>query len=162
VPGGWEFGGAGGGAVKRKAIEKCAFCNCLLHRTAGTYALATPQGRSHATKHHLVAERFFGRSTNRKGTKTEGVFSSCPWGQEGETKVFCYECHEELLHNPVFLLEDVERFSALVKARSLDEDLKSDDRSKLAGRVRLFQEALSIGLRKLERDEIGAPMKTVS
>jgi hypothetical protein len=148
--------------MKARPLERCAFCNCFLHRTVGTYALATPQGRSHATKHHLVAERFFGRSTNRKGTKTEGVFSSCPWGQEGETKVFCYECHEELLHNPVFLIEDVERFAALVRARSLDEDLKSDDRSKLAGRVRLFQEALTIGLRTLERNEVSGSRETVS
>jgi len=140
--------------MKTKSIERCAFCNCFLHRTAGTYAKATVQGRSHATKHHLVAERFFGRSTNRKGTKTEGVFSQCPWGQEYKTEVFCYECHEELLHNPVFLREDVERFAMLVKARSLNEDLKPTDRSKLAGRIRLFQEALTLGLKVLEDEQL--------
>jgi hypothetical protein len=113
--------------------------------------LPTAEGRSHATKHHLVAERFFGRSTNRRGTKTEGIFESCPWNQEGVTKLFCYECHEELLHNPVFLKEDVELFADLVKARDLDEDQKSGDRSKLAGRVLLFHEALSIGLQTLQR-----------
>jgi hypothetical protein len=109
----------------------------------------TVEGRSHATKHHLVAERFFGRSTNRRGTKTEGIFESCPWNQEGTTKVFCYECHEELLHNPVFLDDDVRLFAELIRVRGLDEDHKSDDRSKLAGRIRLFHEALAIGLRTL-------------
>jgi hypothetical protein len=109
------------------------------------------EGRSHATKHHLVAERFFGRSTNRRGTKNEGIFDSCPWKQEGATEIFCYECHEELLHNPVFLPEDVKRFADLVRVRGFDEDQKSDDRSKLAGRVRLFQEALAIGLQTLHR-----------
>jgi hypothetical protein len=131
-------------------VERRAFCNCVLHRTAGTYARPTVEGRSHATRHHLVAERFFGRSTNRRGTKTEGIFASCPWSQEGVTKVFCYECHEELLHNPVFLAEDVQRFAQLVKARCLDEEQKSGDRSKLAGRIRLFHEALSIGLQSLQ------------
>src|SRR5438034_11356030 len=83
--------------------EACAICGCQLHRTRDTYATATIEGRSHASKHHFVAERFFGRSTNRRGTKTEGLFNACPWGREGESEVFCYECHEELLHNPVLL-----------------------------------------------------------
>jgi hypothetical protein len=131
------------------AIERCAFCNCILHRKAKTYALPTVEGRSHATKHHLIAERFFGRSTNRKGTKTKGVFDICPWDQEGITRVFCYECHEELLHNPIFLVEDIQRFSEIVKAWGFDEDEKPNDRAKLAGRVRLFHNALSIGLKGL-------------
>jgi hypothetical protein len=132
-------------------FERCSFCNCILHRTAGKYALPTVEGRSHATKYHLVAGRFLGRSSNRRGTKTEGIFERCPWNQEGATKLFCYECHEELLHNPVFLAEDVQVFAELVKARGLDEDQKSGDRSKLAGRVLLFHEALSIGLQTLQR-----------
>jgi hypothetical protein len=40
----------------------------------------------------LGAERFFGR-----------IFDKCPWGVEGDTTILCYDCHEELLHNPVFL-----------------------------------------------------------
>ena len=129
--------------------EHCSICGCILHRTAGTYALPSVPGRSHATKHHFVAERFFGRSSNRSGTKTEGIFTSCPWGHEGETTVFCYECHEELLHNPVLLPEDIERFAALVRERGLDEVEKGADRSKLAGRVKLFQEIITRGLKSL-------------
>jgi len=56
--------------------ENCAICGCELHRTRDTYARATIEGRSHATKHHFVAERFFGRSSNRRGTRTEGIFIS--------------------------------------------------------------------------------------
>jgi hypothetical protein len=41
--------------------EKCAICGCELHRIAGTYARPTVEGRSHASKHHFVSERFFGR-----------------------------------------------------------------------------------------------------
>jgi hypothetical protein len=99
----------------------------------------------------LSPSAFSVESTNRRGTKTEGIFESCPWNQEGATKLFCYECHEELLHNPVFLKEDVQLFADLVRARGLDEDQKSGDRSKLAGRVLLFHEALSIGLQTLQR-----------
>jgi hypothetical protein len=90
--------------------ERCAICGCRLNRS-GEYATPTKQGRSHATEHHFVAERFFGRSANRKGTLTERVFAECPWDQEKQAGVFCYECHELLLHNPVLLPEDVKRFS---------------------------------------------------
>ena len=133
-------------------VERCAICDCVLHRTAGTYARPTIDGRSHATKHHFVAERFFGRSSNRRGTVTDGVFSSCPWGHEGETAVFCYECHEELLHNPVLLPKDIETFAQLVKSRGYSEDHKSSDRSRLGGRVQLLHEALERGLAALAND----------
>jgi hypothetical protein len=104
------------------------------------------EGRSHATIHHYVAERFFGRSTNRRGTKTEGLFPACPWGHEGESVVFCYECHEELVHNPVLLPEDVARFAELVKQRGLSEEMKTDSRAPIAGRVALFHEVIARGL----------------
>jgi len=133
-------------------VERCAICNCILHRTAGTYARPTPEGRSHATKHHFVAERFFGRSSNRRGTLTDGVFESCPWGHEGETNVFCYECHEELLHNPVLLPEDIDLFAYLVQERGFSEEQKVTDRLKLAGRIRLLHEALARGLHSLVQE----------
>lgn len=129
--------------------ERCAICNCVLHRTPGTYARHNPEGRSHATKHHFVAERFFGRSSNRKGTRTDGVFDTCPWGYEGESEVFCYECHEELLHNPVLLPAEIKAYSALVEKHGLSEESKSEDRSKLAGRILLFHKVIAAGLAAL-------------
>ena len=126
--------------------EYCAICQCELHRTTGTYARAKEEGRSHATKHHFVAELFFGRSANRRGTKTDGIFEACPWNVEGRFEVFCYECHEELLHNPVILPEDMKRFAELVKMRGLSETKKSMNREQLAGRVKLFQEIISKGI----------------
>jgi hypothetical protein len=108
-------------------------------------------GRSHATRHHFVAERFFGRSTNRRDT-TEGLFAKCPWGLEGRSEVFCYECHEELLHNPVLLPGDVQTFAELVARRGFDEAEKSTDRSPLAGRVRFLQEVIARGLDVLTQE----------
>jgi hypothetical protein len=134
-------------------LKRCAICGCQLHRTKDTYARPTVAGRSHATKHHYVAERFFGRSTNRPGTLTDGIFSSCPWGHEGESEIFCYECHEELLHNPVLLPEDISRFAALVKRRGFSEQEKTESRSPIAGRVALFHEIIACGLTAiLEQD----------
>ena len=131
--------------------EACAICGCRLHRT-GTYATPTTEGRSHATKHHFVAERFFGRSSNRRGTKTEGLFTSCPWGREGESEVFCYECHEELLHNPVLLPDDISALAELVRMRGLSESIKTEDRSRIAGRVLLLHEVFARGLKSLREE----------
>ena len=130
--------------------ERCAICQCRLHRTRGTYALHNTEGRSHASAHHFVAERFFGRSSNRKGTKTEGIFPSCPWGVEGQSEIFCYECHEELLHNPVLLPKDIKAFAELARSRGLSEDDKTENRSLHAGRVKLLQEVIAAGIAALE------------
>lgn len=128
--------------------ERCTLCGCSIHRD-GEYAEPTIKGRSHATKHHFVAERFFGRSSNRRGETRERLFESCPWEAESKSAIYCYECHEELLHNPVFTPADMDRFARLVRARGLDEETKSVDRSRLAGRVKLFHEVIAVGLSAL-------------
>lgn len=133
--------------------EKCGICSCELNRS-GNYATPTPEGRSHATAHHYVAERFFGRSSNRKGDQRTRIFDTCPWGVEGEKAVFCYECHEELIHNPVFLPDDVIRFAELVKLRGLAEPTKSESRDKLAGRIELLHEVIARGIRDLQGESI--------
>jgi hypothetical protein len=132
--------------------KKCSLCGCRLHRTAGTYALPTVEGRSHATNHHYVAERFFGRSATRRNEQRERIFDRCPWESEGQTAVYCYECHEELLHNPVLTQHDVARFRRLVARRGLEEDEKPTGREKLAGRIRLFHEIIEAGLLALDAE----------
>ena len=129
--------------------EKCAICGCPLHRIKATYARPTAQGRSHASRHHFVSERFFGRSNNRKGTQRAKIFEKCPWGHEGKTAVICYDCHEELLHNPVFLPDDILRFAKLVEQRGLSESQKTDSRDKIAGRIKLLREVIHDGLSSL-------------
>lgn len=135
-------------------IERCAICNCLLHR-AGGYAKPTVEGRSHASEHHHVAERFFGRSTNRKGTKREALFTTCPWNSERKATVLCYDCHELLLHNPILLLEDIRRFAALVERRGLSEDQKPEDLTKIAGRIALFHDLISRGIAVMYEEDAG-------
>lgn len=130
--------------------ERCEICGCAIHRT-GDYAKPTVRGRSHATRHHHVAERFFGRSANRRGTIREPVFAECPWAAEHTTSTFCYECHEELIHNPVFLPEDIQRFAEIVKVHGLDEQEKTDDRSSHAGRIKLLHEIIETGLRQVAK-----------
>ena len=132
--------------------ENCAICGCPLHRTKNTYANPTPEGRSHASKHHYIPERFFGRSKNRRGTQREKIFDKCPWGYEGETAVFCYDFHEELLHNPVLLPEDIKRLADIVQSRGFAEDKKTESREKIAGRIMLFREVIKRGLQQIEKE----------
>jgi hypothetical protein len=124
--------------------ERCSLCGCRLHRDA-TYARPSVQGRSHATKHHFVAERFFGRSKNRRGEHRDGLFDECPWSLEHKGAVYCYECHEEMLHNPVLPPADIARFAALAKVCNLSEDEKPENHDKLAGRIRLLHEVIEAG-----------------
>ena len=126
--------------------EYCAVCNCPVHRN-GEYAKPTVRGRSHATSHHNIAERFFGRSANRRGTQRDPIFDECPWDHEGQKDVLCYECHEELLHNPILLPEDMKRFARLVHLRGLSEERKTEDRNLIAGRIKLFQEVIARGIK---------------
>lgn len=132
--------------------ERCAICNCLMHRS-GDYAQPTALGRSHATSHHHVAERFFGRSANRRGEIRDRLFEVCPWDCERQQTVLCYECHEELVHNPVLLPDDIAMLAHLVQLRGLAEDAKTDDRSCIAGRVQLFHEVIARGLQSLLAEE---------
>jgi hypothetical protein len=129
--------------------EFCAICGCKLHRTRGTYALPTILGRSHATKHHYVPERFYGISKNRKGAIREGTFKQDPWGMNKQSEVFCYDCHEELIHNPVLLPEDILQFKKLVNLRGLNETEKTNNREKLGGRIILFNDVIKAGLATL-------------
>jgi hypothetical protein len=80
------------------------------------------------------------------------MFPSSPWGHEGESEVFCFECHEELLHNPVLLPEDVERFAELVRMRGLSDTVKTEDRSKIAGRIALLHDVIARGLKTLREE----------
>ena len=134
--------------AKKQTVERCALCDCILHR-GRDYAADTPSGRAHATRHHFVAERFFGRSANRRGTQRTPIFRRCPWGFERQTVLFCYECHELLIHNPTFLPSDIQAFAQLVRARGLHETRKPSHHSRIASRVRLFQEVVSAGIHQL-------------
>ena len=133
--------------------DKCAICGCPIHRNKDSYARPTPEGRSHASRHHYVPERFFGRSKNRAGTQRDAIFQTCPWGHERKSGLFCYECHEELLHNPVFLPRDIQNFARLVVARGLSETEKICSRELLAGRIKLLHEVVERGLYELSKEQ---------
>lgn len=130
--------------------ERCALCDCSLHHESGTSGV--PRW-SEATESYFVAERFFGRSSTRPGTIKDPVFIKCPWGMERQTVLMCYECSEVMLHNPVILPGDVRRFAELVALRGLSEVVKTPDRSRLIGRVKLLQEVIAAGIKAVLESE---------
>jgi hypothetical protein len=144
-----------GKQVKSKStkIENCAICGCLLNRN-GKYASPTTEGRSHASEHHFVAERFFGRSGNGNKEIRLKIFEKCPWELKGKSEVLCYECHEILLHNPVFTREDIAGFAELVKLKKLDEPTKTDSCEKLAMRIQLLHEVIENGIKILKNEMV--------
>ncbi|MBD3401092.1 MAG: hypothetical protein GF399_12295 [Candidatus Coatesbacteria bacterium] len=128
-------------------MEKCAICGCTLHRE-GEYAQPTIRGRSHATAHHFVPERFFGRSKNRPNEQREAILSESDLAEfEHDFGILCYECHEELLHNPVLLREDIELFSSLATAKGYAEEEKEQTRKNIAGRIELLHQVIRAGLK---------------
>jgi hypothetical protein len=135
-----------------KESNECAICGCKLH-SGGEYATPTIEGRSHATNHHYIAERFLGRSANRKGEQRKGIFTESPWKLDNATGQFCYDCHEELLHNPVFLPQDIAGVSELVIRRGLSEIEKTESREKLGRRIQLLHEVLQRGIKELLKDK---------
>ena len=74
-----------------------------------------------------------------------------PVGTRSETAIFCYECHEELLHNPIFLSEDIKKFAALCVERGLVEQEKTESREAIAGRIKLLHEIIQTGLNALTK-----------
>ncbi len=134
---------------QRQTGERCELCGCRLTRGGRYAADDTPESRANATEHHYVAERLFGRTANRPGVCRARTFETCPWGLDGRSAVFCYECHELLLHNPVLTPEDVQGLAQLAKKRGLAEIRKPIGRTRLAGRAMLLNEVIREGIRAL-------------
>ena len=133
------------------AEERCSLCGCRLHRT-GNYAENTLKGRSHANSHHYIAERYFGRTKNNPGIQKNGVFDKDPWGIEGKTGIFCYDCGEVLLHNPVLLPKDISKLSEIYRLNGVNEDEKESNMKKYRERIRLFHYTIQKGLDSLLKE----------
>jgi hypothetical protein len=56
----------------------------------------------------------------------------------------------------VIVPADIERFAELVRRRGLDEPVKESDKTKLRGRIQLFQEIVAAGLDALLAKEPAA------
>ena len=63
--------------------------------------------------------------------------------------MFCYDCHEELLHNAILLPPDINRFAELVRLKGLNESQKTASTDKIRQRIELLDEAIEKGIKAL-------------
>ena len=71
---------------------------------------------------------------------------------EGTAGVFCYECHEELLHNPILLPDDIAKLRQCFVQKGITETEKTNDRILAARRVALLHEVIQRGISSMQND----------
>jgi len=98
----------------KEAADHCVLCG-IKFSTKGVYA--TESGRYNRSEHHLFPTRFKKyRISQRSLAKKLNVGT-----QDFDSVHLCYECHEELLHNPVFTTKMIKELSHLMKGKSLED-----------------------------------------
>ena len=99
--------------MDKEAADHCMLCG--IEFTTGVYA--TENGRYNSSEHHLFPTRFkkYGIS-QRSLAKKLNVET-----QDFDSVYLCYECHEELLHNPVFTTKMIKELGYLMLGRSLED-----------------------------------------
>jgi hypothetical protein len=140
--------------MEKNVDNKCSICGCQIHRGGNDYAKPDTNGRSHATSHHCVAKRFFYHENQ--------IFDKNEYITQQDILELCYECHEELLHNPIFFRIDIERFAQLARLNHFNEKRKSNNRKKIAGRIRLLHEVIEQGIKTLLEQKNTKPGRHLS
>jgi len=99
--------------VDKEATNRCVLCR--IEFTTGDYA--TESGRHNKSEHHLFPTRFkkYGISQRSLAKKLDVET------RDFDSVHLCYECHEELLHNPVFTAKMIKELSHLMIGKSLEE-----------------------------------------
>ena len=99
--------------MDKEATAHCILCG--IEFTTGVYA--TESGRYNRGKHHLFPSRFKKYGISQRSLAEKLNVES----QDLDFVHLCYDCHEELLHNPVFTAKMIEKLSPLIKGKSLED-----------------------------------------
>mgnify|MGYP001619825991 CR=1 FL=1 len=127
---------------KSKNEGNCGLCGCALLRM-GKYGEDNALGRCFPSEHHLVAKRFYGKNKNKRSK----ILDDDDFKKFSNEKIkLCYDCHEELLHNPVLSPDNMKGFKELVRKKHWDERNKKDGKEKIRGRIKLLQEIIDKGI----------------
>ena len=100
--------------MDKETKSQCMLCG-IEYATGVVYA--SEHGRRSRGRHHLFPRRF-----EKRGMSQEGLARKL----DVETRDLgfvhlCYECHEELLHNPVLTIKMLDELSHLIKGKSLED-----------------------------------------
>ena len=98
--------------MDKETTDHCMLCG--IEFTTGAYA--TEKGRYNRSEHHLFPARFEDHISQRSLAKKLNLES-----QDFDSVHLCYECHEELLHNPVFTTKMIKELSHLMRGKSLED-----------------------------------------
>ncbi len=91
-------------------------CGIKFSKT-GVYAEKTESGQRYRAEHHLIPKRF-----EKYHISQRSLAEKLNVGTQDFVPVYlCYECHEELLQNPVFTAKMLEELSPLIKGKSLED-----------------------------------------
>ena len=120
--------------MDKEATNCCVLCG--IEFTTGAYA--TESGRYNKSEHHLFPTRFkkYGIS-QRSLAKKLNVET-----RDFDSVHLCYECHEELLHNPVFTSKMIKGLSHLMRGKDLE------------GRVITLSRVIELGIIEAVREGI--------
>jgi len=92
-------------------MPKCQLCKAELQEGNRNNTYGTDGGMNHISRHHLFPKRFRNYFTD---DEIKQIFQIEPPMVLGE---FCYECHEEVLHNLVLNREIIDKLSKLFEGK---------------------------------------------
>ena len=98
--------------MDKEATDHCMLCG-IKFSTKGVYGTE----KYHRSEHHLFPLRFKKYRINQRSLAKKLNVET----QDFDSVHLCYECHEELLHNPVFTTKMIEELSHLMKGKRLED-----------------------------------------
>ena len=106
--------------MDKEATDHCMLCGKEFTTEVTTTGIhATESGRYDRSEHY-----FFPTSFEKYGISQEDLAKKLNVETGDFISVFlCYECHEEVLHNPVFTTKLIKELSPLMKGKSLEDKL---------------------------------------
>jgi len=100
--------------MDKEVTGLCMLCG-IKFTTGDVYG--TESGRHHKSEHHLFPTRLEKYHISQEGLAKKLNVET----RDFDSVYLCYECHEELLLNPVFTTEMIKGLSHLIKGKSLED-----------------------------------------
>lgn len=130
--------------------KKCCLCNKTLKYNASN-KLAAQQGLPTTDNTHdpdAKSEAHIGHISGGRGRPMFSNISPTAWQKMGvdnpeDTIILCYECHEEVLHNPVLSREVMTKLADLFKGKSFE------------AKVVALNEIITAGIEAIQQGQYG-------
>ncbi|HEY9205431.1 MAG TPA: hypothetical protein VIO58_05870 [Candidatus Methanoperedens sp.] len=112
----------------------CQLCKTPLKEGNLGYAYGTSEGLTHLSRHHIFPKRLKKYFTNDEIQKIFHI------DNPSSSMVFCYECHEEILHNIILNDSMVAMLSTLL------------DRKDKKTKIKIIHEILKKGIEEYSKE----------